>query len=344
MKKSKILVVILACILLISSLTACTSKTDSGETSVENVKSQDEITLKVAHIFAPTHPAQLGLEKFAEIVSNETDGKVKVDIYNSGVLGGDTEGLQQVIAGSLDAAIIMGISIWQGMDGRAGVEELPFLFTDSDMAHSALDGDFGDLLAKDVLEPTGVKVLSYWENGFRHFTNNKRAIVEPEDMNGIKFRIAESPIRVDTFNTLNASATPMAFPEVFTGLQQGTIDGQENPLSVIESSRFNEVQKYLSLSGHIYNAGVFIINPKVWESYPEDVKAAIEKAAAEARDFERELIGEGDLEIADKLEKSGMIVNEINKDAFLQAVNPVWERFTEKYGNELLDAALKYKK
>jgi tripartite ATP-independent transporter DctP family solute receptor len=342
MKKITSLALVMV-LLLTAILSAGCGGSKAGDANQSNQANQGgQITFKVAHIFAPTHPAQKGLEKFKEIVEKETNGKVKVDIYNSGVLGGDTEELQQVIAGSLDSAIIMGISIWQGMDPRAGVEELPFLFKDEKMARKALDGDFGKKLSAEVLEPTGVKVLAYWENGFRHFTNNKRAITEPADMKGIKFRSAESPIRIDMFNTLGASAIPMAFPEVFTGLQQGTIDGQENPLAVIESSKFYEVQKYLSLSGHIYNAGVFIVNPKTWDSYPDDVKQAIQKAANEAKEYERQLIDETNQDILEKLKQANMQVNEVNKDAFIEAVQPVWEKFKKAHGSELIDAALKY--
>jgi len=296
--------------------------------------------LKVAHIFAPTHPAQKGLELFKKLVEEKTSGVVRVDTYHSGVLGGDTEELQQVIAGTLDAAVIMGISIWTGMNPKAAVEELPFLFRDYEMAHNALDGAFGEKLASDVLEPVGIKVLSYWENGFRHFTNNVRPIIVPEDMKGIKFRSAESPIRIEMFKTLGASAVPIAFPELFTALQQGVVDGQENPLAVIESSRFYEVQKYLSLSGHIYNAGVFIVNPKTWERYPDDVKEIIQAAAHEAKDYERKLNGESDTMLVEKLKELGMQINEVDKEAFTAAVQPVWQGFMQKNGSELVDLAI----
>jgi TRAP-type C4-dicarboxylate transport system substrate-binding protein len=166
--------------------------------------------------------------------------------------------------------------------------------------------------------------------------------VEPKDMEGIKFRSAEVPIRIEMFNTLGASAIPMAFPEVFTGLQQGTIDGQENPLSIISTSKFNEVQKYLSLSGHIYSSALFIINPETWNSYPEDVKNAIQKAADEARDYERQLVSKAEETLVQELKEAGMKVNEVDKEAFIDAVQPVWDNFREKYGSELIDAAIKY--
>lgn len=298
-------------------------------------------SLKVAHIFSPTHPATKGLLKFKEIVENDTNGDIKVDVYDSGVLGGDVEELQQVIAGTLDAAVIMGISIWQGYDSRAAIEEIPFLFENEAAAHKALDGEFGKILAESVLDPIGAKVLCFWENGFRNFTNNKRSIVAPDDMKGIKFRSAQSAIRIKMFNTLGASAIPMAFPELFTGLQQGTVDGQENPLAVIESSKFYEVQKYLSLSGHIYNAGVFIISPKLWNSLSEENQAIVLKASKAGRDYERELLGLENAKTLENLKASGMEVNEVNKEAFIKAVQPVWDDFKKEHGSELLDLAVK---
>ncbi|MDD4569718.1 MAG: DctP family TRAP transporter solute-binding subunit [Tepidanaerobacteraceae bacterium] len=335
----KILSMVLIGALLVTLLVGCGKTQDNQE---QGNSADDQITLKVAHIFSSTHPADIALQKFKEIVERDTDGRVTVDIYNSGVLGGDVEEIQQVVAGQLDAAVVMGVALWQGMDPRTAIEEVPFLFKDADMAHRAYDGAFGEKLAKEVLEPTGVKVLAYWENGFRHFTNNKRPIYKPEDMVGIKFRSAQSPLRIQMFQELGANAIPMAFPEVFTGLQQGTIDGQENPLATIESSKFYEVQEYLSLSGHIYSCAPFVINPKIWESYPDDVKEVILKAAAETRDMERQLIAENDQQYIDTMKKAGIKVNEVDKDAFKEAVQSVWDIFKEDVGSDLIDAVLQF--
>lgn len=303
-----------------------------------------ERNIKVAHIFSTSHPATKALMKFKEIVEEKTAGEITVDVYDSGILGGDVEELQQVIAGSLDSAIIMGASIWQGYDERAALEEVPFLFKTPEEAHRAYDGKFGDVFAEEVLEPVGVKVLAYWENGFRHFTNNKRPIVKPEDMSGIKFRSAQSPIRVKMFNIMDASAIPMAFPELFTGLQQGTVDGQENPLAVIDSSKFYEVQKYLSLSGHIYNVGVFIINPKLWKSLTDEQRDIIMEAAETCRDLERQIIASENSQILKKVKEEGMEVNEVDKEAFLETVKPVWDFYIEENGPELLDLAVESSK
>ncbi|MCD7908588.1 MAG: DctP family TRAP transporter solute-binding subunit [Clostridium sp.] len=296
------------------------------------------IVFKVAHVTAQDHPIQKGLEHFRDRVAELTNGEVTVDIYSSGVLGGDQEELQQVILGTLDMAVINGISIWGSMDPRAGIEELPFIFKNEEHAYKNLDGKFGDLIRDQIINPSGVTFLNYWENGFRHFTNSKNAIVEPKDMQGIKFRSAESEIRIQMFNALGSSAIPMPFPELFTALQQKTIDGQENPLTTIWASKFYEVQKYLTLSGHIYSACVFIINPALWNSLSPEIQAAVQQAADEARDFERALNAEQCASMVKKLEEVGMVVSEIDKDKFIEACKPVWDGFVKKFGSELIDA------
>lgn len=296
------------------------------------------IVMKVAHVTAQDHPIQKGLEFFRDRVAELTDGAIKVDIYSSGVLGGDQEELQQVILGTLDMAVINGISIWGSMDPRAGVEELPFIFKNEQHAYKNLDGKFGAMLRDEIITPSGVKFLNYWENGFRHFTNSKRAIQTPADMQGIKFRSAESEIRIQMFRTLGSSAIPMPFPELFTALQQKTIDGQENPLTTIWASKFFEVQKYLTLSGHIYSACVFIINPALWNSLSPDIQAAIQKAADEARDFERKLNADQCAGLVEQLKEAGMDVSEINKDLFVETCKPVWDGFVKKFGSGFIDA------
>jgi tripartite ATP-independent transporter DctP family solute receptor len=238
----------------------------------------------------------------------------------------------------------MGIQIFQGYNKLSAFEELPFLFPDAAAAHQAYDGKLGDLITQDILEPVGVKVLCYWENGFRHFTNNKRPITTPDDMSGIKFRSAQSPLRIKMFEILGSSAIPMAFPEVFTGLQQGTVDGQENPLPVIESSRFYEVQKYLSLSGHIYSVAMFLMNPARLASFsPEDQKI-IADASIVARDLQREINAKEAETALAKMKEAGIEVNTVDRELFVEKVQPVWDIFRADGGDYLIKAALEYVK
>ena len=161
-------------------------------------------------------------------------------------------------------------------------------------------------------------------------------------MKGIKFRVAESAIRLDTFRQLGASAVPMPFPELFTALQQGTVDGQENPLSIIYTSRFYEVQKYLSLSGHIWNTAVLIINPARWQRLSERERRVLQDNALKYRTVARQLIKAQDEEFVSQLKKKGMVVNEVDKKAFRQAVKPVWDKYEAKFGKDIMDVVRKY--
>lgn len=255
----------------------------------ENTAPAQTYTMKIAHVNSPTHPAAVALQKFKETVESETNGGVTVDLYDSGVLGGELEEIQQVIDGSLTSAMVMGMSNWQNMVPETAIEELPFMYPDVTAARAAFDGAYGDYVKQNWIEPTGVKVLCFWESGFRHFTNNVRPITTPDDMKGIKFRSAQSEIRVKMFEALGASATIISFNELYTALQQGTVDGQENPLSIITANDFYEVQKYLSLSGHFYSTALFIVNPDFWNSLPAEYQDIIMKAAQDCRDYDRQL-------------------------------------------------------
>jgi len=221
------------------------------------------------------------------------------------------------------------------------IEELPFLWSSREQAYAAYDGELGAKLT-EAIGKNGVKVLAYWENGFRHFTNNVKPIVRPADMKSIKFRTAESAIRLDMFKQLGAAAVPMPFTELFTALQQGTVDGQENPLSIIDSSRLYEVQKYLSLSGHIWNASLMVVSPSRWNKLSAEDRKIIEANALKYRLVARELIREQDDKLLTELKAKGIAVNEVDKAAFKKAVEPVWAKYEAKFGKDIMDIVRKY--
>ena len=299
-------------------------------------------TMKVSHNQQVTHPVHVALLSFKEEVESKTNGSIIVDIYPAAQIADDATGREQIMMGTLDSAMIMGAAsttLCQGTNNGAGyIEELPFLFNDSESARKAYDGAFGAARTAEAAN-YGVQVLCYWENGFRNMTNNTRPIVKPEDMAGIKFRIAPTDIRRLTFEKLNAVAIPMAFAELFTALQQGTVDGQENPLSIIETSKFYEVQKYLSMSRHIYNTASFCVNPDWFASLTQDEQTIIQEAALKARDYCRQLNDENEASALDRLAANGMEINEIDYDAFVAGVQPVWDYFTTTYGDELIKLA-----
>jgi len=297
--------------------------------------------MNLAHVLASSHPCHQALIQFAEAVEKETNGRIQISIISGGALGGEKDEIDQIKMGALDFALLYGVSLFQGMAPVTAIEELPFLWSSREQAYAAYDGELGAKLT-EAIGKNGVRVLAYWENGFRHFTNNVKPIVRPADMKSIKFRTAESAIRLDMFKQLGAAAVPMPFTELFTALQQGTVDGQENPLSIIDSSRLYEVQKYLSLSGHIWNASLMVVSPGRWNKLSAEDRKVIEANALKYRLVARELIREQDDKLLTELKAKGIAVNEVDKAAFKKAVEPVWAKYEAKFGKDIMDIVRKY--
>jgi len=328
MKLSKIIFmsIVLSLILIVS---AC------GEDSSSKDKkgSEEEIVLKFGHVLAPNHPYNLGAEKFKEVLEKNAPQPVKVEIFHSSQLGSErdmTEGLQ---LGTVDIAIAPGTIA--SFEPSMGVLDLPYIFRDQEHAYKVLDGEIGDELAKNLTK-NNMRLLAYWENGFRHVTNSQKPINTPDDLKGIKLRVPENSIYQTTFNTWGANATTMAFGELYTGLQQKTVDGQENPLALISTNKFYETQEYLSLTGHFYGPAQVLISEITWNKLSPEMQKAVQEAADEARDYERQLLSDQNAEYLAELETEGMKINEVDKEAFQEAAKPVWEQFRSEYG-DLID-------
>ena len=330
--------------LLALSLCACggapsTQPSGTGEAALPaGVK-----TIKIAHSQSEAHPVHQTLLQFKEMVEERSNNTIKIDVYPNGVMGDEFEELDQIMMGTLDAAVEMGATVIVNTIDPRNVEELPWLFPDKESARAAWDGDFGQYCKEEIIEPAcGGTVLAFWESGYRHITNSVRPIVNPEDLRGLKLRLPTSEIREKTFTLLGASPIQMSFNELFTGLSQGTVDGQENPLSIIDSSKFYEVQKYLSLSGHVYSPAMLLFSAECWNSLTSEQQQLLEECAVECRDICRQIIDEQEAAAIEHMEENGMIVNEVNRDAFVEAVQPIWDEFRETYGDELVDMALSY--
>lgn len=328
--KRIVIVFVLSFILIVS---AC-SGGDSSEGA--NSNSGGNVELSVAHIFPDNHPGGIFLDKLAEQLEEETDGEVILQVNHNAVLGSESDEMQQMQAGNLDMALFYGASNFEALDPVYGVEELPFIWSSEEHARNAYDGEYGDTF-KEMLKDHEFEIISYWENGFRHFTNNARPIEKPEDMKGIKFRSAEIPLRLQMFELLDASAVSMGFDELFTGLQQGTVDGQENPLSTIDSSKLYEVQKYLSLSGHIYNSAPLTISSSSLAKLSDEQQEIFFSIAEELKAEQRNMLDEQSAELESQLSDEGMEFNDIDRDAFVEAVQPLWESFAEENGDELMN-------
>ncbi|MEK5270131.1 DctP family TRAP transporter solute-binding subunit [Aeribacillus sp. FSL K6-8394] len=309
------------------------STPDSQTDGSSGKSSEQPLVLKFGHVLAPDHPYQLGAEKFKEIVESNAPEPISVEIYHSAQLGSErdlTEGLQ---LGTIDLAIAPGTIA--NFEPAMKILDLPYIFRDKEHAYKVLDGEIGDQLASGLPEKN-LRLLAYWENGFRHITNNIRPIYTPDDLEGIKIRVPENPTYVDTFNNWNANVNTMAFGELFTALQQKTVDGQENPLALIYTSKFYEAQKYLSLSGHFYGPAQLLISEITWNKLSPEMQEVVKKAAEEARDYQRQIVSEKEEEYLQKLKDEGMEVNEVDSEAFIESVKPVWEKYRGEFG-DLID-------
>ncbi|GAW93782.1 TRAP transporter substrate-binding protein [Calderihabitans maritimus] len=306
----------------------------TGQETGGNGDSTKTINLKVGHVLAPTHPYQLGLEKFAELVAEKSGGRVKVEVFHSSQLGNEREMIEGLQMGTLDMTLVSTAPL-AGFSNKFLVFDLPFIFQSREQAYKVLDGPIGTEIL-DSLKDQGIVGLAYWENGFRNVTNSKRPVIHPEDMKGMKIRTMENKIHMASFKTIGADPTPMAFGELFTALQQQTVDAQENPIPIIYTSNFFEVQKYLSLTGHFYAAAPLLISKARWDTLPADVQQAIKEAAIEARDYERELIQKMDNELLEELKKKGMEVSEVDKNEWLKAMEPVYKQFEDEIGADVI--------
>jgi len=344
-KMKKILnVLCVAAILLACASCGSNTQPASGTqgSSPNQSTSTGAISIGIGHNQNESHPLHLALLEFEKEVEEKSNGTLQIDLYPNGTLGDNAQMIDQVSLGSSKAAFILGGPIFAAdIDGRGNIEELPFLFSDINEARAAYDGAFGDYCISEIIEPClNIKVLGFWENGFRQFTNDIRPINVPADMADIKFRVPSSIVREWTFDALNASAIPMAWTEVFTALQQRTIDGQENPMSVICSSSLWEVQDYLSIGNYMYNTGMLIINPAFWDTLTAEQQEIISNASVVGRDYMRALCDENNEAYLKECEENGMKINYCDTEAFVEAVQPVWDKFRAEYGSEIIDIAL----
>ena len=296
-----------------------------------------EFTLKLGHIADPQNPYAQGAVKFTELVKEKTGGAVEIQVFPSSQLGNQRDLIEGLTFGTVDMTLTS-TAVLGNFLTEAAVFDLPFIFRDIPHAYKALDSVGMEIC--QPLEKRGIKVLSMWENGVRHMTNNRNPIRKPEDVKGLKIRVMEQPIYIEMMKILGASPTPMAFGELFTAMQQGVVDGQENPAAHIFTSRFFEVQKYISLTAHTYSAEPLLVAMGVWSKLPENHRKAIQEAADEARDWQRDLCRQLENQYWDKIRESGKseINDDVDKAAFMEATKPVWAMFEEKLGKHNIEA------
>jgi tripartite ATP-independent transporter DctP family solute receptor len=300
--------------------------------------SAEEIELKFGHVGAPGSLFAASVDEFAARANEKLAGKAKVVTFGSSQLGKDKELLQKLKLGTVDFALPS--TVMSTVADEFGLFEMPYLVKNRDHMGRIEDEIFWETIAP-AAEGKGYKILAVWENGFRHITNNERPINIPADLEGIKLRTPKGEWRVKMFKSYGANPTPMSFSEVFTALQTGVIDGQENPFAQIYSAKFQEVQKYLSLSGHVYTPAYVVVGIDAWEQLPEDVRQILEETAKENQAFVYETAANMEIDLLQKLRDGGMEVNEPDKDAFVAASAAIYEEFATSVpgGKEMVEKA-----
>ncbi len=299
------------------------------------------VTLKLGHAVAPIHPFHLGAVKFSELVAQRTGNKVKIDIFPSTQLGNERDMVEGLQLGTIDM-VVTSTGPVGGFVPKMFVVDLPFLFQSREHAYKVLDGPIGiELLA--ALSTKGIKGLAFWENGFRQITNSVRPIEKPQDLNGIKIRTMENKIHLAAFKAFGASPTPMAWGEVYTALQQKTIDAQENPIAIIHDHKIYEVQKYLALTGHFYSPTLLLISEKVFNGLPTNVQKVMVDTGLECATYERNLLRDSEAKQLAELKAKGMQVTTPQKKPFQDAAASVYSEFEAQFGRALLDKIMNTK-
>ena len=296
-----------------------------------------ERTIKFATQNPKGHPLVMGMEKFAEIVKIKTDGKIKVNLFPGGVLGGDAPNVSALQGGTLEM-VTMNSGILASQVKEFAIYDFPFLFGNGREADAVVDGPFGQKMHARLTDK-GIIGLTYWELGFRNMTNSKRPINKVEDLAGLKIRVIPNPINLDWVRALDANPTPMAFPEVYAALESKALDGQENPLSVVAANKFFEVQKHLTLTNHVYNPQSVIISKKFWDALSAQEKKIVGEAAVEAGKYQRQVAREAAGTALDGLKKAGMQVTELpaaEMDKLRDKMRPVIAKYAVAVGQEIV--------
>ncbi|MBP6644852.1 MAG: TRAP transporter substrate-binding protein [Burkholderiaceae bacterium] len=292
---------------------------------------QAQTVLKIGYATAATSHYGVGTTAFCDDIEKGTQARYKCQQFPSSALGGEREMIEAVQLGTLDL-----VNTSTGPVGNfvpeVKIVDIPFLFRDYDHARKVMDGPIGqDILTK--FPAKGLVALAWTENGYRHMTNNKRAIVKPADAAGLKMRTMENKVHMEGYRAFGIQPTPMAFPEVFGALQQGTVDGQENPIPVILASKFSQVQKHLSLTGHVYSPALIITSPRLMNKLSEADKKVFMDAAKHAAVAQRKKVNDDEANGIAQLEKEGMsVVRKVDGQAFRDTLAPVYANYAKEFG------------
>jgi len=301
-----------------------------------------QTTLKMNNSLSQNSHYGVAVDTFAREVEKRTNGRYKVQNFYSGALGAERESIEALQIGTLDLTMTSTGPV-PNFVPEVAILDIPFLFRDYAQARAVLDGPIGqEMLAR--FPSKGLVALAWGENGFRHMTNSKHQVVVPADLKGLKMRTMENPVHIQAYKAFGIIPTPMAFTEVFTALQQGTVDGQENPLSVITSAKLDQVQKYLTLTGHVYSPALILMSKAQWDKLSAADRQAFLDAAKEAVKANRARIDADERKAVADLQAKGMlVVVDVDKAKFQAVLAPTFAEFGKKFGQENIDRIRNYK-
>lgn len=330
---------VLLCLTLALGMTGCGGDQPSAA-KPEETAGEGTVTLRASSSTAPSHPYNLGLEKFRELVRERTGGAVEIEIFPNAALGDERANIEDLQMGTLDIAVSSTGPLGNFLEDFL-ILDLPYLFTGYAHAHAVLDGEIGQELMEQ-LSTLNIVGGAFWENGFRQMTNSKRPINVPADCAGLKLRCMENQAHIAAFSALEMDPTPMAWSEVFTALQQGTIDGQENPIAVIHSNAIYETQKYLAITNHVYSAAMILFSQSAMDRLTEEQRQILLDAAREVASYERDLCEDSEAEQIAEMMEAGCEVTYPDVAPFQEALSGVYAAFSQQFGQERIDAIRDY--
>lgn len=300
-------------------------------------KTYAEVELTASHVLAPSHHYQDGFEVMKDIIEARSNGEITMEIHHSASLYEEGEALEALQDGALDVTTVSAAPVTSFVQEYLACD-LPFLFDDIYEAYDFYDGEMGDRLF-ELAEKEGLVGLAWWDNGFRNLTNNEHPITEPDDLDGLKIRTMQSPAHMESMEALGASPTPMSFGELYSSLETGVVDGQENPLAIIHSSKFFEVQDYLTISRHFYDPSPLFISEHTWQKLNDEQKEIVQEAAVIARNHMRSVANKREKELLVELREE-MEVDELSSEqinSFREATSEVPEEFVDEIGEDFLE-------
>lgn len=295
-------------------------------------------TIRFGHLNNTDHPVSLGTQRFAQLVKDKSDGKMKVVEFPASQLGNELQ-QQSALQGGVQQMSAPATTSLVGIIKEFGLVDFPFTITSFEQADALLDGPLGDAL-RAKLQERGLVALGFWDLGFRNVSNSRRPITKGEDLAGLKIRVIPNPVFLETFKAFNANPLPMPFAELYGALESRAVDGQENPFSVILSNRFYEVQKYVSATNHVYAANILLVSKRFWDQLSEQERGILQQAADESRAYQREVSREAARKAVEQLKSNGVAFNEVEPEQFArmqEAVRPVLQQFVKAYDPAIVE-------